>query len=272
MKTLATFAFLLAALSSSAADAPATKDPIAWETTYSTAVKKAESESKPLLLKFYTGWCPFCTKMEKTTWQDASVAKAASSFACGKINADVEAPAVARYRTTGYPTIILATSTGEPIVKLEGYKDADTMTRVMGSFMKEKDSLGTAVETLKKDKKNVAAQLTVADFQAEAGLHEQAADTYTKASKVAQGDDLARASAGAGLALTRAGKADQAAKLLAKALATAGEAPSPALLLALGENEKALGHADKAKTYFDRLQSEHSGSPEAAAAKTALGG
>lgn len=239
-----------------------------WETSYATALKKAEAESKPILFDFYTGWCPHCTRMDKSTWKDAALIGIASkSFVSAKINADVEKAPVSRYRLMGYPTMIVATSKGEQIFRLEGYVDAAGMKRAMSAYVERQEAILAAQATLATDKKNVAAAFTLADAQAAAGIHASAADHYFRLSKNVQGDDFMRASAGAGLNMTRAGKAKEAAKILAKAQEAAGAKLSADLLYALAETEKALGNASGAKTWADRLASEHPSSPEAALLK-----
>ena len=93
--------------------------PIAWETSYAATIKAAADSGKPALMKFYTSWCPHCTRMEKTTWVDETVAGLAEEFVAGKINADVEKVPVKRYGLKGYPTVIVAEKGGEQVLRLE---------------------------------------------------------------------------------------------------------------------------------------------------------
>jgi thioredoxin-like negative regulator of GroEL len=253
-----------------AASASAAGTGVSWETSYVSVLKRAGAEGKPILFDFHTGWCPFCTKMEKTTWIDGKVVDATKPFVAGKINCDVETVPVTRYHLTGFPTVIIADSSGEPIVRTEGYKEAATIQACLAGFAEKKDVLASALATLKKDKKNSDALLTLADFQASVGLPDQAVDGYQKVVKGSQGDVLVRAAAGAGSSLVKLGKADAAAKVLAQGVAAAGDKPSPALLLALGQCAQAQGKTDEAKGHFQRLVADHPDSPEAAEARKTL--
>lgn len=242
-----------------------------WETSYSAALKRAAADDKPILFDFHTGWCPHCTRMDKTTWKDPGLVKLATeSFVVAKINCDVEQVPVSRYRLVGYPTVVLADASGDQLARVEGYADAARITGLLRAYAKSKDALAGALAKLEADKKDVDALMTLADFQASAGLHDQAADAYLKIAKGQQGPRLVKACTAAGDCLRLAGKAEQATKTLAKALEAAGDAPTPALMLAMAANEKALGRQDQAKTWFQRILSEHPTSPEAASAQTAL--
>lgn len=242
-----------------------------WETSYAAALKRATADGKPILFDFHTGWCPHCTRMDKTTWKDPGLVKLASeNFVVAKINCDVEQVPVSRYRLVGYPTVVLADASGDQLARVEGYADAARITGLLRAYARSKDALAGALAALKTDKKDVDALMTLADFQASAGLHDQAADAYLKIAKGQQGPRLVKACTAAGDCLRLAGKAEQATKTLAKALEAAGDAPTPALMLALAANEKALGRKDQAKTWFQRILSEHPTSPEAASAQTAL--
>jgi thiol-disulfide isomerase/thioredoxin len=251
-----------------AADAP--KDPIPWETSYGDACKKATESGKPLLFKFYTGWCPHCTRMDKTTWLDPGVAKLATSFVAGKVNTDVEKVPVQRYRLVGYPTVVVADPGGDEVLRLEGYKDATAVSAYLKAYLTKAPELKAAFDSLRRDPTDAAAHVKVADFYASVGLDDRAADTYARASKTAQGPVLVAAATGAGSCLVKAGKFKAALKALEPAKAAAGTAPTPALLLALGQAEAGAGNGAAAKGWLDQILSQHAGTPEAEAAKKTL--
>lgn len=272
MRFLPCLLLLAPALLARAEDKPAAATSMPWGTSYPAALKKAEADKKPILFDFHTGWCPHCTRMDKTTWIDAGLIKLATgSFVVAKINADVEKAPVSRYRLTGYPTVIIAEPGGDPILKLEGYKDAAAITAALKAYLGSADALREAFATLREDKKNADALLAVGEFYTSVGLHSQAAETCLKAVKGATGEPLVRASTAAGRALVKAGKADEARKILAQGLAAAGPSAPAGLLLAAGQAEAAAGKPDAARSYFDRVVTEHPGSPEAEAAAKALG-
>jgi thioredoxin-like negative regulator of GroEL len=255
-----------------AEDKPAAAASMPWGTSYPAALKKAEAEKRPILFDFYTGWCPHCTRMDKSTWLDAGLIKLATdSFVVAKINADVEKAPVSRYRLTGYPTVIIAEPGGDQVLKLEGYKDAAAISAALKAYLGAADSLRDAFAKLRTDKKDADGLLAVGAFYSSVGLHGQAAETFLKAAKGAVGEPLIRAATAAGAALVKAGKADEARKILAQGLAAAGPSAPADLLLAAGQAEAAAGKPEAARPFFDRVMTEHPGSPEAAAAAKALG-
>ena len=107
-------------------------------------------------------------------------------------------------------------------------------------------------------------------FYRKVGLHEKAGFRDQSAMKSAEGADWLDACAGAVEALVAEGQGKKARKLADKGLARAGDAPPPALLLARGRVEAALGKSSAAKPWFERVLNEHAGSTEAAAAAKAL--
>jgi thioredoxin-like negative regulator of GroEL len=245
---------------------------IPWQTSYATATKAAQGASKPILFDFHTGWCPHCTRMDKTTWKDPAVAKLAEKFVVAKINADVEKVPVSRYKLTGYPTVIVAEPGGEQVLRLEGYKDGPAISAALTAYLASATEIQGAFKTLASDKKNAGALLAMGDFYSKAGVHSQAADSYVKAAKTAQGPDRVRAEAGAGSALVKAGRAKEATKILTAGLAAAGPGATPGMWLAMGEAEAAQGRADAARQWFEKVVAAAPESPEAAAAKKALAG
>jgi len=47
-----------------------------YETNYESALKKAQSEKKNLMVLMVTNYCPWCSKFEKRTLMDADIDKA----------------------------------------------------------------------------------------------------------------------------------------------------------------------------------------------------
>ena len=277
MRSFLALSFSLVATLSLAADAvekpaaAAAGPAMPWKTSYATALKDAESAKKPILFDFHTGWCPHCTRMDKTTWQDTALVELASkSFVVAKINADVEKAPVSRYRLSGFPTVIIAEPGGDQVLRLEGYKDAAAISAALKAYVASADRLTPAFATLRTDKKNADALMVIGSFNARVGLHDQAADSFLKAMKSSTGPALVSASAAAGSSLVKAGKASEAEKALKEGVAAAGDAPTAPLLLALGQCQAAQGRPDAAKAYFSQLQAAFPSSPEAAEAKKAL--
>ena len=141
------FAALLFALPALATAGDAKKsdaekeEPIDWVGSYAKAIERGESEDKPIVFKFYTGWCPHCVRMDKTTWLDEGVAELCESFVSAKVNADVEKVPVKRYQLKGYPTVIIAEPGGDQVLRLEGYKNAKQVGAYLKTYLKNEDEI-----------------------------------------------------------------------------------------------------------------------------------
>lgn len=275
MTRIALLALLVIAPGAALAAEPAkeeAKELVAWESSYSTVLKKAEASGQPVLFDFTTGWCPHCTRMDKTTWKDAKVAELTRKFVAGKVNCDTEKVPVARYRLTGYPTVVVADPAGDQVLRYEGYQDAAAIGKALEAYLAQADALKAAMATLRQDSGDPAANIVVGSLLASLAQHDRAADRFAKALKKSSGPELVSAAVGAARAYNATGKFKQAAKALEPAVAAAGASPPPALLLAQAETEAGLGQADAARALYERLKSEHPASPEATQAAKALGG
>lgn len=258
---------LLVAAPRAAADAD---EPISWETSYAAAIRRAEESGKPLLFKFYTGWCPHCTRMDRTTWRDDDVAELAESFVSAKVNADVEKVPVRRYRLTGYPSVIVAEPGGEEVLRLEGYKDARVVAAYLQAFLRHAEAVTEAHAALRADRRDAEARIVLGDFYRTVGLHESAAEHYTRATRDADGPTLETASARAGASLVHLGDFREACRILRPVARDRAEGAGAELLLALGRAEAGLGNHDAARAAWNRLVSRHPDSSEAAEARQGL--
>lgn len=268
---------LLSALASGLAPRPAAAGEetdsaaaIAWETAYAAAVKKAQADERPLLLKFYTGWCPHCVRMDRTTWKDDKVAKLAESFVAAKVNADVEKVPVKRYHLTGYPTVIVAEPSGEEVLRLEGYKNAEVIAAYLQAYRGKEKEIAAAHAALRQDRRDAEAHLTLGRFYRDVGLHDRAEGAFKSALKAAEGGAWLEATTGAGECLVEKGEFKAAAKLLEPALERAGAAPPAALLLAVGRARAGLGRTEDARGAWNRVIAAHDGTPEADRARSLL--
>ena len=128
-KLLASLACLLLLVS------PASADKTDWEHDIKEALQTAADEKKDLLIDF-TGsdWCHWCIQLTKEVFSDTDfVAKAEQSFVLTELDfpsdRDNQPERIAvqnnewseRLEIDGFPTVILADSTGRPYAKL-GYE------------------------------------------------------------------------------------------------------------------------------------------------------
>lgn len=114
------------------ADAPA----IVWLTSEETALAKANSESKPLMIDFGASWCTGCKELEDQTFPDKEVRKEAQRFVSLHVDAtDDEDPQVKRlsekYKVKGLPTVIMIDKDGKEKVRFNEFVKPDKFLTAM---------------------------------------------------------------------------------------------------------------------------------------------
>ncbi|GJM61162.1 hypothetical protein PEDI_17140 [Persicobacter diffluens] len=120
---------------------------IKW-VSFEEAIEMAEQDpSKNIMIDFYTSWCGYCKKMDKTTFKDKDVVNAVNaSFYAVKVNAESKdritykgenltyADLARKFRVPGYPTILLLKSDLDKKAVEPGYKSAKQFTRMLEDF------------------------------------------------------------------------------------------------------------------------------------------
>lgn len=96
---------------------------IQWAQSWDSALFRARSEEKVVLVTFYADWCIWCKKLEDTTLSDSAVA----SFLAEKtvpVRLDVDGAGEElsdQYRVDGLPTVLVLNNDGTEIGRIPGY-------------------------------------------------------------------------------------------------------------------------------------------------------
>ena len=90
--------------------------PITWTPFSDDALARARAAGRPVLIDVGADWCLPCREMERTTFRDPAVVRAAAAFATFKIDATASDDRVQaileRFNVPGVPTYLLLDATG----------------------------------------------------------------------------------------------------------------------------------------------------------------
>ena len=109
-----------------------------WLKDYSEALKKAETEKKPLLIDITTDWCGWSKKMDRETFADTAVQKELRSFVLIRLNpeaSDKNQKIADSYTVDGFPTLVVANYQGEQIGCDSGYKSPKELLDFVRRFL-----------------------------------------------------------------------------------------------------------------------------------------
>ena len=96
---------------------------IAWQ-PYDAGLAAAKAQKKPVLLVFYTDWCPHCQRYSGV-FHDPKVVEKAKSFVMIHLNKDQNADISKKYAPDGeyIPRTYFLSSTGEPDFAIHEQRD-----------------------------------------------------------------------------------------------------------------------------------------------------
>jgi thiol:disulfide interchange protein len=109
-----------------------------WEPSMSAALARASADRKPVMIDFYTDWCGWCKRLDRTTLADARVQRALERFVVVKLNAEKDgSPEADRFGVRGYPTVVFLDAAGKEIGRIPGYIEADGFLQELEDVLKK---------------------------------------------------------------------------------------------------------------------------------------
>ncbi len=110
--------------------------------SYKQALRKAAEVGKPLMIDFYTDWCPQCKVMDKVV---TKIPDTMNKFVYLRVNAERDVPLARQFKVKGYPTVVLLKPDGTEFHRWAGaYRTPEDMTQVLESALKKAGSIQSA--------------------------------------------------------------------------------------------------------------------------------
>ena len=105
-----------------------------WASNLQTALKSAAKANKLLLVDFTADWCGWCKKLETDVFNKSEFKTYVKTrYQLVRLNADKYKDLVAKYKVTGFPTILVLSSKGVEVKRIVGYlKLKDFMKKLKG--------------------------------------------------------------------------------------------------------------------------------------------
>ena len=125
---------------------------IAWRKgDVDAAFAAARAENKPVFMYWGATWCPPCNQVKATIFKRQDFIDRSGFFV--PVYIDGDSPSAqkegARFKVSGYPTMILFTPDGREITRLPGEVDADQYMRVLAMGMSDTASPRNSVFSMK---------------------------------------------------------------------------------------------------------------------------
>ena len=103
---------------------------ITWNDSTSRAVLAARESGRPLLVYVSSPNCGYCRQMERETWSDSAVATLVTgTFVPLKIDGERESRWIDRFAIQGFPAVIVLSSSGATVLRIEGYQTPSRILR-----------------------------------------------------------------------------------------------------------------------------------------------
>ena len=108
---------------------------VQWLGDYQMGLEDALLTRRPVVLTFYTDWCGWCRKLERTTFTDPRFRDLSGSFVPVRVNGDKERSLAALFRVRGYPTTVVLSRWGKEVGRIVGYQPPEPFVAALAQAM-----------------------------------------------------------------------------------------------------------------------------------------
>lgn len=124
---------------------------IEWQTDWQQTLKTAVEKKQPVLIDFYTDWCPHCKRLDAITFSDAKVSEYFNkeNYALIKINPEKDTEAESKFKVYSYPTLVIFKPDGAELDRMLGAIDPESLIKSLEDLKK---GIGTLDDLLGKYK------------------------------------------------------------------------------------------------------------------------
>jgi thioredoxin-related protein len=152
---------------------------IQWASSLEDALKSAQKEDRHIIADFYSEKCPWCDRLEDSTFTHPEVIALSKDMIFVKAEAKEDTALRDQYEIAGFPTVILMKSSGEEIDRIYGYLPPEEFVSTIQSYLQGKETLEDVENRFRADSTDVELAFKLAEkYEArrkydQAGLHYQ---------------------------------------------------------------------------------------------------
>jgi thioredoxin-like negative regulator of GroEL len=155
--------------------------------SYNHALEVAQEQGKPLMIDFYTTWCPHCKRQDAAAEQ---IPETIGRFTLYRVDAEQNKSLAKQFSVRAYPTVVFVKPDGKEFSRwVGGYEKPDDLKRILEDTLQKAGSIQpqksgptqpTTAGASAPDESVAAAQLRSALAVAKTGRKDVAADQLRK--------------------------------------------------------------------------------------------
>jgi thioredoxin-related protein len=153
---------------------------IQWASSLEDALKSAQKEDRHIIADFYSEKCPWCDRLEDSTFTHPEVIALSKDMIFVKAEAKEDTALRDQYEIAGFPTVILMKSSGEEIDRIYGYLPPEEFVSTIQSYLQGKETLEDVENRFRADSTDVELAFKLAEKYEARRKYEQAGLHYQK--------------------------------------------------------------------------------------------